>query len=78
MISKYNTFCKFEMSYLSTDEAIVHKKHKKHKKHKHKKKHPAEEDSGGEINVTDELEGDMKPAIKLKIKIGGQAVEEAR
>ena len=49
------------------------KRHKKHKKHKHKKKHdetlvePAEE----HVDV-------VQPAIKLKIKLGGQTIGNKR
>ena len=63
-----------------------HKKHKKHKKHKHKKKREADGSDDGEfaLEVTDPLEEQLspttplQPAIKLKIKIGGQTLGTKR
>ncbi len=62
-------------SSLSESPGGSHKKHKKHKKHKHKhKRSVGDEDEVEEINVTDDVDI-VKPAIKLKIKIGGQTLE---
>lgn len=56
-----------------------HKKHKKHKKHRHKV-NPAELEGSEEDEEVDIMQSSpsLKPAIKLKLKIGGQTLGTKR
>lgn len=64
----------------SQSDAIntLHKKHKKHKHKKHKRRRGTdqEEEGGSGCGSPSTSEGIKQPALKLKIKIGGQTLGE--
>lgn len=63
----YSTKYKFLVLILDSPSSSAHKKHKKHKKkHKRKKELEASESISSEVTP--------KPAIKLKLKIGGETL----